>query len=65
MSINIDLAKLTSAFRRVAEQVETAVSTAVSTAAGEFQREIRPQLFQTNFEKAIEFNQTAEVEVNK
>jgi predicted HAD superfamily Cof-like phosphohydrolase len=65
MSINIDLAKLTSAIRRVAEQVETAVSTAVSTAAGEFQREIRPQIFQTNFEKAIEFNQTAEVEVNK
>lgn len=65
MSINIDLAKLTSAFRRVAEQVETAVGTAVSAAAGEFQREIRPQLFQTNFEKAVEFNQTAEVEVNK
>ena len=65
MSINIDLAKLTSAIRRVAEQMETVVSTAVETAAGEFQREIRPQLFQTNFEKAVEFNQTAEVEVNK
>jgi len=65
MSINIDLAKLTGAIRRVAEQVETAVGTAVNAAANEFQREIRPQLFQTNFEKAVEFNQTAEVEVNK
>ena len=65
MSINIDLTKITSAIRRVAEQMETVVSTAVETAAGEFQREIRPQLFQTNFEKAVEFNQTAEVEVNK
>ena len=65
MSINIDLTKITGAIRRVAEQVETVVTTAVTTAAGEFQREIRPQLFQTNFEKAVEFNQTAEVEVNK
>jgi NTP pyrophosphatase (non-canonical NTP hydrolase) len=65
MSINIDLTKITSAIRRVAEQVETVVSTAVETAAGEFQREIRPQLFQTNFEKAVEFNKTAEVEANK
>jgi hypothetical protein len=65
MSINIDLAKLTGAIRRVAEQVETAVGTAVNAAANEFQKEIRPQLFQTNFEKAVEFNQTAEVEVNK
>jgi len=65
MSINLDLTKITTAIRRVAEQVETVVSTAVKTAAGEFQREIRPQLFQTNFEKAVEFNQTAEVEVNK
>ena len=65
MSINIDLTKITSAIRRVAEQVETAVGTAVNAAATEFQREIRPQLFQTNFEKAVEFNQTAEVEVNK
>lgn len=65
MSINIDLTKITTALRHVAEQVETAVGTAVSAAAGEFQREIRPQLFQTNFEKAVEFNQTAEVEMNK
>ena len=65
MSINIDLTKITTALRHVAEQVETAVGTAVNAAANEFQREIRPQLFQTNFEKAVEFNQTAEVEVNK
>ena len=65
MSINIDLTKLTNAFRRVVDHVETAVGTAVNAAAGEFQRDIRPQLFQTNFEKAVEFNQTAEVEVNK
>lgn len=65
MSINIDLTKITSVIRKVAEQVETVVSTAVGTAADEFQREIRPQLFQTNFEKAVEFNQTAEVEVNR
>jgi predicted HAD superfamily Cof-like phosphohydrolase len=65
MSINIDLTKIASTIRKVAEQVETVVATAVGTAAEEFHRELRPQLFQTNFEKAVEFNQTAEVEVNR
>ena len=61
LNFSFDFAKLSNVITKVAKNFETAVI----QAADEFQREIIPQPEPTNFEKAVEFNKTAEVEVNK
>lgn len=61
LNLSFDFAKLSNVITKVAKNFESAVT----QAADEFQRELIPQPEPTNFEKAVEFNRTAEVEVNK
>ncbi len=62
MNLVSEIGKIAGCVRSVINHVEQEAKTAVSAATKEFSDKIRPQLFQTNFEKVIQFNETAQVD---
>ena len=57
-----EIGKIAGCVRSVINQVEQEAMTAVTAATKEFSEKVRPQLFRTNFEKVIQFNETAQVD---
>jgi predicted HAD superfamily Cof-like phosphohydrolase len=62
MNLVSEIGKIAGCVRSVINHVEQEAKTAVSAATKEFSDKIRPQLFRTNFEKVIQFNETAQVD---
>jgi len=57
-----EIGKIAGCVRSVINQVEQEAKTVVTAASKEFSEKVRPQLFRTNFEKVIQFNETAQVD---
>ena len=57
-----EIGKIAGCVRSVINQVEQEAKTVVTAATKEFSEKVRPQLFRTNFEKVIQFNETAQVD---
>lgn len=62
MNLVSEIGKIAGCVRSVINQVEQEAKSAVSAATKEFSEKVRPQLFRTNFEKVIQFNETAQVD---
>ncbi len=62
MNLVSEIGKIAGCVRSVINQVEKEAHNVVSAATKEFSDKIRPQLFRTNFEKVIQFNETAQVD---
>jgi len=57
-----EIGKIAGCVRSVISQVEQEACAVVSAATKEFSTQVRPRLFRTNFEKVIQFNETAQVD---
>jgi predicted HAD superfamily Cof-like phosphohydrolase len=62
MNLVSEIGKIAGCVRSVINHVEQEAHNVVSAATKEFSDKIRPQLFRTNFEKVIQFNETAQVD---
>ena len=62
MNLVSEIGKIAGCVRSVINQVEQEAKTVVTAASKEFKEKVRPQLFRTNFEKVIQFNETAQVD---
>lgn len=62
MNLVSEIGKIAGCVRSVINHVEQEAKTAVTAATKEFSEKVRPQLFRTNFEKVIQFNETAQVD---